>query len=178
MTTALKTSRWYRQLYTYKLSTPPRYIPRLSNLADGYFAQHKKKISKLLGGKPTVLTLVPSKRGIPFRHQPLREALSVCGRDLVRTLQFLPGAQYKRQGYFPGSFQAMRDFEGERIVLFEDTWVTGATALSSAGALLEAGAESVIVLALARCIDGGFWPEDHPYLKAMKKPWKVEDWPR
>lgn len=45
---------------------------------------------------------------------------------------------------------------GKRVLLVEDAWVTGATAVSAAGSLVEAGAAEVLVLPIARIIDGGF----------------------
>lgn len=71
---------------------------------------------------------------------------------------------------------------GERIVIIEDTWVTGATALSAAGALHEFGAENVLIIPMARLINSSYWSEDHPYREGMMDgtfdPVAPSSWPR
>ena len=69
----------------------------------------------------------------------------------------------------------------ERVILIEDTWVTGATALSAAGALLGRGVESVAILPIARMVELGFWNSrygGHPYLGVLEKPYDPAEWPR
>jgi len=56
--------------------------------------------------------------------------------------------------------------------------VTGATALSAAGALLMHGAAAVAILPLARCLDTSYWGELHPYRAAADRPYRVAFWPR
>lgn len=69
---------------------------------------------------------------------------------------------------------------GKRVLLIEDSWTSGATAISAAGALLDGGAASVLIMPIARIIPSGFWPDDHPYRTAMKLPWDPDSdqWPR
>ena len=47
-------------------------------------------------------------------------------------------------------FLATRALHGEHVLLIDDTWVTGATAQSAAGALKQAGAATVAVLVIGR----------------------------
>ncbi|MGI8920258.1 MAG: hypothetical protein ACR2HD_01085 [Solirubrobacteraceae bacterium] len=49
-----------------------------------------------------------------------------------------------------------RPLRGERILLIDDTWVTGASAQSAAGALKAAGAGSVGVLVIGRHLDADY----------------------
>jgi len=49
-----------------------------------------------------------------------------------------------------GAFRASREIQKERVLLIDDVFTTGATARAAADALLEAGAQSVEVLTLAR----------------------------
>jgi hypothetical protein len=179
MTTALNPSPWYSRLITYKQGNP-EHLRLLGALASTYLHQHWRSVEALLGGSPTLLTIVPSKRGIAYAHQPLQRALSLSGPfpvPLHPTLRYLEGGE--RHSYTPGIFTPVTEslFE-QRIVLIEDTWVTGATALSAAGALMDQGATSACILSIARCIDANFWGELHPYRNAMKIPYEVSRWPR
>jgi ComF family protein len=49
-----------------------------------------------------------------------------------------------------GAFRASREIEKKRVLLIDDVFTTGATARAAANALLEAGAQGVEVLTLAR----------------------------
>ncbi len=69
----------------------------------------------------------------------------------------------------------------ERVILIEDTWVSGATALSAAGALLDRGAESVAILPIARMVEPDPWNScygGHPYLGVLETPYDPAEWPR
>jgi hypothetical protein len=63
------------------------------------------------------------------------------------------------------------------VLLVEDSWVSGATPLSAAGALHAADAE-VLSLPIARVINNPGWWGDNPYLTMMWEPYDVVRWPR
>ena len=111
---------------------------------------------------------MPSKKpGFTFPHQPFRQTLALVpplAKQLRHTLTHIAGQSIGRREYNPAAFApGPVSVEGERVVLLDDTWVTGATAVSAAGALLRDGATSVAILPLARMVDSEFWPKDHPY---------------
>lgn len=91
-----------------------------------------------------------------------------------------------RRDYYPTCFDpGPGEVEGQRVLLIEDSWVTGATAVSAAGALLGRGAESVVILSLARIVDVTFWAgHDHPYLPRVlatsdtHEPFQIDAWRR
>lgn len=144
-------------------------------------ASRNGRIERLLGGEVTTVTVVPSKRGVSFEDQPLRQLLKPINgikEKLRKVAQHDPGGAYERQKYSPRAFQVTSNVEDERILLVEDTWTSGATALSAAGSLIEAGATAVVTMPLARLVSETFWGEDHPYVKAMKQPWSLDPWPR
>jgi hypothetical protein len=182
MTSALSPSPWYTRLLTYKQGHP-EYGAALAALAYTYLETNQEPIAGLLGGEPTVLTIVPSKRGVAFNEQPFRKTLARVPplRDRLRsTLVHVPGASVGRRHYNPAAFASgpapVRD---ARVILLDDTWVTGATAVSAAGALLRDGARDVVIVPLARMVDSGFWPDTHPYRQVMKKtPYDPGAWPR
>jgi hypothetical protein len=179
LTTALNPSAWYSRLITYKKGYP-EHLRLLGALASTWLRRHRAAVAALLGGEPGLLTVVPSKRGVDYERQPLRQALAHFGPPpfpLRQTLRHLEGGH--RHQYTPEIFAPVTtSLREQRIVLVEDTWVTGATALSAAGALLDHGAAAVCVLPLARCIDANFWGESHPYRAAMRTPYDVARWPR
>jgi hypothetical protein len=182
MTAAAVPSTWYSVLQKYKAGGS-QYAPFLAALAYTYVTEHRSRIEKLLGGPATLTTIVPSKRpGRTFKEQRIGIALHALTDDRfhpIETLRYRKDANLGRQQYDPGVFRPRSaGFANERVLLFEDTWVSGATSLSAAGALLDGGAESVVLLPLARDVDLEFWGEQHPYVVAMKEPYEVERWPR
>jgi hypothetical protein len=97
---------------------------------------------------PTHVAVVPSGRGRPGRH-PLwslvgdylampSAALSLRSRDDQQTRDF-----------DPERFSAQR-LPGARVVLLDDTWTSGASAVSATAALRLAGARAVAVIVLGR----------------------------
>lgn len=144
----------------------------------------------MAGGAIDIVTPVPSKRGRAFADQPLQQALAVVRpiqARLADTLHFVPAEGVDlRRNYYPDCFDVgPHVVDGARVLLVEDSWVTGATALSAAGALLGRGAESVVVLSLARIVDVAFWSgREHPYLARVlaesesREPFDIAAWCR
>jgi hypothetical protein len=184
MTSVLNPGPWYSTLVTYK-NFERRGGVVLASVAYHFLTTHERSIAVMLGGEPTMLTIVPSKRGTPYDQQPLRGVLSLLEplqTKLRQTLVHQPGQAHARRKYSPEVFGAgPASVEGARVVLIEDTWVTGATAVSAAGALLRLGAASVAIFPIARVVAASFWPEEHPYRAAMRSGYTAHDpasWPR
>jgi len=183
MTSVLSPSPWYTWLLTYKQGHP-EYGGALAALAYTYLDKNAGPLAELLGGPPSILSPVPSKKpGFTFPHQPFRQTLALVpplAKQLRHTLTHIAGQSIGRREYNPAAFApGPVSVEGERVVLLDDTWVTGATAVSAAGALLRDGATSVAILPLARMVDSEFWPKDHPYRQAMNVgPYDPAAWPR
>ncbi len=183
MTSALSPSPWYTWLLTYKQGHP-EYGSALAALAYVYLETNVGPLAELLGGQPTVLSIVPSKKpGVTFAHQPFRQALALVpplGVRLRHTLAHVLGQEVGRREYNPAAFgPGPASVDGERVILLDDTWVTGATAVSAAGALLREGAASVVIVPLARMVDSEFWSKDDPYRQAMNAaPYDPAAWPR
>lgn len=181
ITTALNPGPWYTRLATYKAGRPD-YQSILASLVYCFMAQHRLRIGEMLGGAWDRITIVPSKRGISYEQQPLRAALSLVeptASKLAETLRFRHDQPIPRQQYRPQSFvRGPASCEGQRLVLIEDLWVSGATSLSAAGALLRDGASAVVILPIARLIDRDYWGLDHPYIQAMAADYDLSAWPR
>lgn len=181
MTSALQPGPWYNRLQLYK-TTIKEYGWLLAALIHRYFETHVDDIAALLGGAPSLITVVPSKKSwVTFDTQTLRRVLRVAGRelfDVVQTLEFATGATLPRQKYLPDVFRPVQAIAGERIVLIEDTWTSGATSTSAAGALLREDAAAVLILPIARQVALEFHGDEHPYVEAARAPYDITLWPR
>lgn len=185
LTSTLEEGPWYSQLVAYKtISQDP--WPLLGGLVTRFATLHADKISELLGGVPTATTVVPSKRGRRMPQQPLYRvltgAVSAAPGSLPQpqTLLEHTGEAVPRQSYTPGAFRVPQGqrVNAARVVLVEDAWTSGATAISAAGALLDAGAAQVLVIPIARLVRESFWGDAHAYLRAMRAPYDISHWPR
>lgn len=185
MTSALNPSPWYSVLSQYKGGFHPGLGLVLASVAHHFLQSRASMIRAALAGEVDIITPVPSKRvGVSYDNQPLRLALGraeTIETKLRQTLVHDPSVAVARRSYAPNAFIAgPTSVAGKRVLLIEDAWVSGATAVSAAGALLAAGAAAVFISPIARVIPSGFWPADHPYRAAMRARWDADaaDWPR
>lgn len=188
MSIAPRPGAWYNRLVRYK-GGYPEYRAHLAVLAWSFLNEHAERIAGLLAGEHTAIAPVPSKRGKTFASQPLRQAISMVRpiRELlINALTFVPSPDVTdlRHSYYPFCFDPGPDqVGGHRILLIEDTWVTGATALSAAGALLDHGAAAVVILPMARVLDLPFWQASgNTYVAKVegptREPFTMSRWPK
>ena len=168
MTVAENPSPWYGILKKYKAGQFQEYGVVVASVAYQWLKRHHRRIAGLLGGDADFVTIVPSKRRVTYAAQPLRHALALVpkfGNRLNELLRCEDATLYGRSKYAPEMFAPLdpRGLRGRRIILIEDTWITGATAVSAAGAMYEAGAESVVITPIAREMKPSFHGEEHPY---------------
>lgn len=182
MTSATNPGPWYTRLAGYKGARPDYGTP-IAALIGTFYQTHTDRFEELLGGPVYAIATVPSKRGVAFKDHQLPNTVMrlVQYRALVQDLvRFKEGEELGGQHNFyePTRFEAV-DAKGKRILLIEDVWVSGATAVSAAGALLDGGASAVVVSPVARVVSAkGFHAEDHPYILGMDEPYDVERWPK
>jgi hypothetical protein len=183
LTSALEESPWHAQLVSYRTSRSP--WPLLGGLVVRFATVHAGRLCALLGGSPTATTVVPSKRGRPMPEQPLFRMISAAiqgeptSLPQPQALLEYDAASPSRHAYAPSAFRVPSGqcVAGSRIVLVKDCWVSGATCLSAAGALLDAGAAQVVVLPIARVVRRSVRGDEHRYLEAMREPYDVSRWP-
>lgn len=60
--------------------------------------------------------------------------------------------EWKQRSLHPEAFEVSDDIAGERVLLIEDTWVTGSTALSTAIALRRKKPQSLALVPIARMV--------------------------
>jgi len=181
MSTARNPSPWYSKLVAYKNFDPAAQMP-IAALVHLFTLHHARPITELLGGEADVVAIVPSTRGKSFQQQPLRETLARSPHlreKLQGVVSHRPGITVPRRTYTPEAFACTESIQGTRVLLVEDLWVSGSKAISTAGAMLEAGAASVLIVPVARLVEApGFYPAEHPYYAAMAAPHDYTRWPR
>ncbi len=181
ISTALQSGQWYGMLKRYKRGYRTLW-PSLVEVIDAFVGRHEEALEESLGGAVESVVVVPSKRGIVATRQPLVQVVRssrLLGEKVTDALGFRPDASLPRWKYDPTVFEAGDvAVSGRRVLLVEDTWVTGATCLSAAGALRDLGARRVVTMPIARCIDEEFWRDRAPdYLQAAAAPYEPT-WPR
>jgi hypothetical protein len=118
-------SAWYHAFFRYK--RPPHSDAERIALAaalSGGYEQHADRIADVLGGAPTMVSIVPSTRpGMTFTLQPLRQVVeSVAAlRALLRpaVVTTTPHAREKRT-FQPDCFSVLPTVHGHRLLLIED----------------------------------------------------------
>ncbi len=179
-TIAVDPSPWFGRLQTYKRSAP-EYQPLIASVAWQFMNAHRDRFSAMLGGPAEGIVVVPSTKGTPLNLQPLRRALMMAAplRDLLVAAVQHNGKQVRRQEYAPEAFDVVPALiAGRRLLVIDDTWVTGARLTSVAGALLAAGAGAVVPFAIARDVNDAWCSHDHPYRREMERPYDINAWPR
>lgn len=133
----------------------------------GYFLQlHSECIAGAAGGPWDVITSVPSSTERKGEH------------PLVRAINLLPDVRDEYEsllergegpiGHLLASdegYRPLRTLTGERVLLIDDTFTSGARAQSAASALSIAGATVTAIVPIGRVISPGFSPEVAAYWK-------------
>lgn len=181
MTTVENPSLWYRHFVGYKNGNGDHHTD-FSALTAAYLEVHQPQLTALLGGEPTAIVVVPSTHGKTFEKLPLANVVRRSARFkelLVDGVSHVPGQVPGRQQYMPEAFKAdPKLLSNQRVIVIEDLWVSGSKAVSTGGAVLQAGAKSVLILPIGREVrpSGPYCPQ--AYIDAMKRPYSVDDWPR
>ena len=140
-------------LWRYKWSRSPAASAQASVLALllAFLADHGACVWRHAGMPPPGrLAVVPTGSGRPDPH-PLLRLIAPCLRLPAGPLAIRPGRQGR--GLDLDRFRADRIPAGARVVLLDDTWVSGASAQSAAAALKQAGARHVAVVVLGRHVN-------------------------
>ncbi len=177
---------WYGRMQRYKGASPDDMYLLAAALFSAMLA-FTKPIEHALGGAIDAMCVTPSTRGILVEDQRLWKSVSLVSSylpPLKPLLRAVPGQKKPRNAINPSLFAAeTSEVEGRRIVLIEDTWVTGSGAMSGAHSLMVGGAAAVLVLPIARRLEVGSIKQFNrqPYLDLVNDgAWQSDRllWPR
>jgi len=131
---------------------------RLSYLV-WYFTAYHATCMRTIHGRTEMVALVPSGRANsrPGAH-PLNH-LDYFPRGIPR-VGITRTADAQPRVVSPGSLTIDSDVAGKTILLFDDTWTSGASLQSVAIALKQAGAAKVNAVVIGRWLNGGWGPTD------------------
>lgn len=133
----------------------------------GYFLQlHSACIAAAAGGPWELITSVPSSSGREGEH-PLMRAIKLLPdiRDQYEVLLERGEGEIAHTVASDEGFKAFRRLDGERVLLIDDTFTSGARAQSAASALNNAGATVAAILPIGRVITPSFGPHVEAYWK-------------
>jgi predicted phosphoribosyltransferase len=119
-----------------------------------------------------VVTTVPSSDRARDESHPLRQIVGSTiapTRGRYRRLLTRSAAEAEKRDVVPEKFAASAELDGVSVLLVDDTWVTGGSVQSAAGALKRAGAGSVGVLVLGRLIDESYEDQGERLAKLPKQ---------
>ena len=140
-----------------------RFAQRVSHLFADFFVLHRTCLAEATGDGVDLIVPVPSS------SRPGRASLeavdglgALCASSVPSGAAWIPGVLQRAGGGIghmrpnagafavPGSWHAT--VRGARVLLFDDTYVSGARAQSAAAALRRRGARSVLIVPLGRVI--------------------------
>jgi hypothetical protein len=167
----------YAALIGYKESpvaeTRSRCTAALMAHAAGFLAAHRACLEMALGGAPDLVVPVPSTHrpdGSPLAHLGLARLLPESFGRAAGLADWLTrgSAPIGHMHPHPDAFGVPPRFRhrvgAARILLVDDTYVSGARAQSAAAALRSSGARSVVVLPLARLLRPDRVPDHAAFL--------------
>jgi predicted amidophosphoribosyltransferase len=140
-----------------------------------FLRRHGRCIARAAGGQWDLLTSVPSSRPRAGEH-PL---ITSIGRvqSLGEKYEPLLELGSEEVGHLKASdngFRVTRAVRGDRVLLIDDTFTTGATVQSAASALALAGAKVIAVVAIGRVINPHFSETVGDYWNRQRDPFTFD----
>ena len=184
-TVAVQPSKWYSAVWHYKTGDVNfrSFAPVLAAVCREWLQEHAGRVADAMSGSPDLVTVVPSRNSPPPTRLArvvswaIRNAPAMGDTPLEPAAVAFTGERpSKHKHLFPESLKAAPAVAGQRILLVEDTWVSGSTALSTAIALRRAGALGVSLVSIARMVYEDSMTPD--YENAAVAPIEFSHWPR
>lgn len=181
---------WYRALQEYKDTKAgfDEHHQKVTAVVAMGLRSQQQRIEQLLGGGIDRVTVVPSSRSHLLAPQALPTQPLYRALHRSRWLQALlvptlahSGRKF-RSTVSPDAFSCVDDVavRGKRFVLVDDSWVSGANAVSAYRRLLSCGAAAAVVVTAARVVRPSFAEEigAEAYLDAAREQHDPRAWPR
>lgn len=156
-TVAVSPGSWYTAMRQYKLSGMwSTYGSAIAAVLWAWLEEHWGDLTNALGGDPTVVAVVPSRsRPMPTPLYRIAEAQPRLQSLMTTAVSYDRSAvsgTWKHGSLQPDAFNVNDIVAGERVLLLEDTWVTGSTPLSAAIAVRRANPETLALVPIARMV--------------------------
>ncbi len=155
-------SQLHQELAGYKRShdqaVRARSSLRVISILCHFLRLHRSCIAESAGGDWSTITGVPSSTGRGTEHHPLISALQrvpAVYEEYEDLLQRGP-APIRHNKASDTGYVARRPLSGERVLVIDDTFTSGARSQSAASTLALAGAEVVAIVVVGRVINPGF----------------------
>jgi adenine/guanine phosphoribosyltransferase-like PRPP-binding protein len=166
-------SQLHQYLKYYKTTTHPsreQFEVRVAALLAYFLRLHGRCVASAAGEDWDILTIVPSTSGRPGVH-PLAQAIArvaTLDHQYERLLTRGPAVVGHNQAN-DDAFRLRRQLAGERVLVIDDTFTSGARAQSAASAINLSGGVTVAVLAIGRMFDPGFSDDTADYWAAQSR---------
>jgi len=161
----------HTQIVAYKREADP-FVPAaagaLAEMLERFLANHERCVGQ--GELFDVVTTVPSGDANRDRLHPLRRIVGEMvpsTRERHRRLLLRSDVPCRPRAFNRRRYRAVGPLNGERVLLVDDMWTTGASAQSAAAALLAAGASTVSAVVIARHLNR-HWADNLVRLQALE----------
>lgn len=150
----------HREIAAYKRDAEP-FVPHavghLTAILARFLAGHELCVGA--GERFDLVTTVPSSDRHRDQHHQLRRMVAElvpAVRTRYRRLLVPTGIASTARPFNPDRYRAVEPLSGERVLLIDDMWTTGASAQSAAAVLRDAGARYVAAVVIGRHLNRGY----------------------
>ncbi len=170
----------HAMLAGYKRTCGPRaraFEVRLAAVLWRYLELHERCIADAASVERfDLVTTVPSSDRERDSRHPLRRVvgqLTEPMRDRYHRLLQRSAAPSQPREFDIQRFEICHQLHGGSVLLIDDTWTTGASAQSAAGALKAAGATAVAAVVIGRYLNED-WQDNRTRLRSLPRPFRWE----
>jgi predicted amidophosphoribosyltransferase len=154
---SLSGSRLHREIAAYKRDAEPFVgyaVKALAEILECFLSAHELCAGR--GERFDVVTTVPSSDNQRDQHHQLRQIVAervpaVSGRH--QRLLVASRCAAASRSFDRGRFEVPKSLSGQRVLLIDDMWTTGASAQSAAAVLRAAGASYVAAVVIGRYLN-------------------------